>query len=62
LSDQKQEKWITWLALTTAAMAVFRSNNNLICREIFSQSYSFPGAGNEPMGVLSGKEHQGVSL
>jgi ABC-type multidrug transport system fused ATPase/permease subunit len=59
LSEQKQEKWITWLALTTAAMAVFAAITTLYMGKYSSRAILFQGQETNQWGYYQAKSIKG---
>lgn len=59
MSDQKQEKWITWLALTTAAMAVFAAITTLYVGKYSARAILFQGQETNQWGYYQAKSIKG---
>jgi hypothetical protein len=59
LSDQNQEKWITWLALTTAAMAVFAAITTLYVGKYSAKAILFQGQETNQWGYYQAKSIKG---
>jgi len=59
LSEQKQEQWITWLALTTAAMAVFAAITTLYVGKYSAKAILFQGQETNQWGYYQAKSIKG---
>jgi len=56
MSSDKPDRWMSWVALATAILAVFCSHYNALCGKIFVQGSPESGTGNQPVGLLSGRK------
>ena len=59
MSEQKQEQWITWLALTTAAMAVFAAITTLYVGKYSAKAILFQGQETNQWGYYQAKSIKG---
>jgi len=59
MSDQKKENWITWLALTTAAMAVFAALTTLYIGKYSAKAILSQGQETNQWGYYQAKSIKG---
>jgi len=62
MAEEKKEKWLSWLALTTVVFAVGATLRHLQGRQLFDPGVVVPDASLGSVGVFTRPEHQGKSV